>query len=189
MFCNLEIEYPPSTRQALFNNWLVNLEGRPGHFLELDLMQEHFNHWLEDLAQYKGKEFDDKFYREVLSMHVHHFIHLVQKLEGNVGLAARRKMHSEPHVDNELREVIRICREHDLHHHHIGRDLGFKSSDYFADGVARLSTAGKLDEWIVKTMEEWENLYVQADMPEGSADAAMYLHEPIIYEDGYIHIN
>ncbi|KAI0054568.1 hypothetical protein BV25DRAFT_1843569 [Artomyces pyxidatus] len=60
MFVNIEHDYPKVTRNALFNNWLVNRQGKPGHFHELDLMQEHFNHWLEELAQHKGKEFDDE---------------------------------------------------------------------------------------------------------------------------------
>src|SRR5882724_11466304 len=120
----LKIEFPPLTRQALFNNWLVNLEGQPGHFLELNLMQEHFNFWLEDLAQYKCKDFDDKFYRDVLLMHVNDFLHLTQKMESDVGLTAQRKTHTAPHIDNELHEVMWICREHDLHHHHTSCDLG-----------------------------------------------------------------
>ena len=45
-------------------NWLVNISGQPGHFIELDLLQEHFNFWLEDIVQHKGKDFDDPFYRD-----------------------------------------------------------------------------------------------------------------------------
>ena len=62
IYCNITFEYPEATRVALFNNWLVNLQGEPGHFHELDLMQEHFNFWLEELAQHKGKEFSDDWY-------------------------------------------------------------------------------------------------------------------------------
>ncbi|KAI0081500.1 hypothetical protein K474DRAFT_1671959 [Panus rudis PR-1116 ss-1] len=70
MYCKITYELPEATRIALFENWLVNLAGKPGHFLELDLMQEHFNKWLEEMAQHSGKEFDDVWYRDVLSMHV-----------------------------------------------------------------------------------------------------------------------
>ncbi|THH05908.1 hypothetical protein EW146_g9775 [Bondarzewia mesenterica] len=129
MYCNITYDYPEATREALFNNWLVNLQGQPGHFLELDLMQEHFNFWLEELAQHKGKEFDDDWYREVLSMHVHHFIRLTKEMEANVNLKEHRTNHVELHMDNELREVIRLCREHDLHVRRQGRDWGFHVSD------------------------------------------------------------
>lgn len=59
IFCKIEYEFPESTKTALFRNWLVNLSDKPDRFIELDLMQEHFNMWLEELAQYKGKQFSD----------------------------------------------------------------------------------------------------------------------------------
>jgi len=62
VFCNLTYEYPSATQEALMRNWLVNLAREAGHFHELDLMQEHFNLWLEELAQHKGKEFGDTWY-------------------------------------------------------------------------------------------------------------------------------
>ena len=115
--------------------------------------------------QYKGKDFDDKFYRDVLSMHVNDFLRLIQKMESDVSLTAQWKMHTAPHINNELCEVMRICREHDLHQHHTSHDLGFHSSDHFADGVAQLSAIGKVDELIAKTMDEWNNVYATRDMP------------------------
>ena len=70
---------------------------------------------VEDLVQYKGKEFNDKFYRDVLSMHVDNFLHLTQKMESDVGLTTQRKTHTALCIDNELHEVMQSCREHDLH--------------------------------------------------------------------------
>lgn len=102
MFCKIHYELPDATREALFNNWLVNLAGEAGRFLPLDLMQEHFNFWLEELAQHKGKEFDDEWYREVLSMHVHHFLRLKEEMENVVEIAPHTKKHAEPHLHNEL---------------------------------------------------------------------------------------
>ena len=188
MYCNLEHEYPKVTRDALLNNWLVNTQGKPGHFLEMDLMQEHFNHWLEELAQHKGKEFDDEWYREVLSMHVHHFLRLIQEFETNVHLTPRSKRHGEPHLDNELHEVINLCRKWDLHIRCNGRDFGFHSVDNFDQGYLKLAAEGKLEQYIAKTMEEWENKSTEIPMPEGYEDASTYLQVPITCEDGQVEI-
>ena len=76
---------------ALFNNWLVNTTGKPGKFSELDLMQEHHNFWLEELTQHKGKEFSDKWYCDVLSMRMHHFLQLKEEMEANVEITSKKK--------------------------------------------------------------------------------------------------
>lgn len=189
MFCNIEHDYPKATRDALFNNWLVNLKGRPGHFHELDLMQEHFNHWLEELAQHKGKEFDEPQYRKVLAMHVHHFLNLTDELERNVQLNDRTKRHTAPHMNNELQEVLRICRENDLHRRHNGRDLGFHAEDAFSQGHRKLGAGMKLVQYIEKSMQEWDNDHVQNEAPGGYEDAAAtYLHAPIAFEEGQLDI-
>ncbi|KDQ59624.1 hypothetical protein JAAARDRAFT_192126, partial [Jaapia argillacea MUCL 33604] len=65
LYCNFKWEFSPKLKEAILNNWLVNLHGLPGHFIPLDLMQEHANFWLEDMAQHKGKQFDDPFYRSI----------------------------------------------------------------------------------------------------------------------------
>ncbi|THH07257.1 hypothetical protein EW146_g9376 [Bondarzewia mesenterica] len=189
MYCNITYDYPEVTREALFNNWLVNLQGQPGHFLELDLMQEHFNFWLEELAQHKGKEFDDDWYWEVLSMHVHHFIRLTKEMEANVNLKECRTNHVEPHMDNELREVIRLCREHDLHVRRQGRDWGFHISDDQTLGYNLLTREGKMDEWIANATRDRDNRDAKINIAKAwEADAETYLHLPLACVDGQINM-
>ncbi|KAG6907428.1 hypothetical protein DXG01_008893 [Tephrocybe rancida] len=74
LYCNFKWEFSTKLRNAILMNWVVNLHGKPGMFIKMDLMQEHFNFWLEEMAQHKGKEFDEPFYRKVLFMNVHHFL-------------------------------------------------------------------------------------------------------------------
>ncbi|KAK7684253.1 hypothetical protein QCA50_012577 [Cerrena zonata] len=184
MFCKIHYELPKSTRDALFNNWLVNLAGKPGHFLPLDLMQEHFNPWLEELAQHKGKEFDDEWYREVLSMHVYDFLRLKEEMENIVEIKPRTKRHAEPHLDNELREAMRIFREHDLHRHHRGRDLDFQTADSRIKGVSILRDA-KIADFLQTSMHWRENLdaTVQLDF-DHVAEGETYRCQPIHYSNG-----
>lgn len=45
---------------GILNNWLVNVTGELGKWTEGDLLQEHYNRWLEDMVQKRGGNFDDK---------------------------------------------------------------------------------------------------------------------------------
>jgi hypothetical protein len=41
--CQLELESSPELKDGVLVNWLVNVEGVPGGFIEGDLHQEHLN--------------------------------------------------------------------------------------------------------------------------------------------------
>lgn len=41
LYCNFKWEFSPRLRDAILMNWVVNLHGKPGMFIEMDLMQEH----------------------------------------------------------------------------------------------------------------------------------------------------
>ncbi|KAJ6511068.1 hypothetical protein C8R45DRAFT_1068877 [Mycena sanguinolenta] len=56
LYALLEFECSPELKEALLNNWLFNLKGQLGKFLEGDLMQEWNNRWLEDIAGRRGDE-------------------------------------------------------------------------------------------------------------------------------------
>ena len=40
MVCSLELESKPDLKTSVFENWLVNPSGLPGHWMEGDLYQE-----------------------------------------------------------------------------------------------------------------------------------------------------
>jgi hypothetical protein len=137
-------------RLALFENWLANLKGLPGHFLEMDLMQEHLNFWLEFMAQHKGKDFDDAFYREVLSANVLWFLRLKDEMEDAVSLQRRSKKHTEVKLQNELRAAMDLLRRYKVNSRVPGRTWGFKAEDDFTKGLSALQN-GKLNDFIAKT--------------------------------------
>ncbi|KAI0260320.1 hypothetical protein BC834DRAFT_832002 [Gloeopeniophorella convolvens] len=183
MFCNLELEYPEPMRRALFENWLVNRTGKPGHFLEIDLMQEHFNHWLAQLAQHKGKEYDHPWYREILSLQVDSILHITREMEQNARLEARRKAHTSPHLNFELIEIMKSCKKFQLHVRCDGRDFGFHAKDHFSAGIDVLGD-GKLGEFVKKGVREHTNMTEELQMPEGYEDPTVYLDPAITFEDG-----
>lgn len=176
MYCKIVYEFTDSTKKALFENWLVNLSGKIDGFIELDLMQEHFNLWLEELAQYKGKEFSDPWYRLVLSMHVHHFLRLKEEMEKMVELVPRRKGHTEPHLDNEFSEILRIFRERNIHRFHEGRDFGHHSKDHFTIGTTKLGE-GKIKKFIERTLQRRKRLMTRYNIDEAASDPTTNLQQ------------
>lgn len=180
MFCKITYEFPEDTTTALFRNWLVNLSGKEDGFIELDLMQEHFNLMLESLAEYKGKDFSNPWYRLVLSMHVHHFIRLKEEMEKMVGLVPRRKGHTEPHLNNEFSELLRIFRERDIHTFQAGRDLGYHCPDHFAQGFVQL-TMGRLQRFVERSMQGRGGLEKTREMTSSFPDPPSHLHHAVLY--------
>lgn len=176
MYCKIVYELPEKMKDALFENWLVNLSGTLEGFIELDLMQEHFNLWLQELAQYKGKEFSDPWYRLVLSMHVHHFLRLKEEMEKMTALVPRRKGHSEPHLDNEFSEILRIFRERDIHRFQESRDLGHHTQDHLTLGIGKLGK-GKIKRFIERTLRRRTRLMTQYSEDKITANPAIHLEQ------------
>ncbi|KAG6836416.1 hypothetical protein H0H93_008157 [Arthromyces matolae] len=162
MYCNFKYEYSPKLRDAILMNWLVNLHGKPGMFIEMDLMQEHFNFWLEEMAQHKGKEFDEPFYRKVISTNVHHFLRLKDEMEAAVSLKERSKQHGEPHLNVELGELMKAFRKAQVNRRRPGRDEGFHGVDDFAAGVEILEK-GRVTSFVARTMGYMDIMGIHSD--------------------------
>ncbi|RXW17874.1 hypothetical protein EST38_g7988 [Candolleomyces aberdarensis] len=162
IYCNFKYEFSEKLREAILMYWVVNLSGLPGCFIELDLLQEHFNFWLEQIVQHKGKEFDDPFYREVVAMNVHHFLRLKDEMEEAVLLKARTKRHTAPHLDNEMQTLLEHIRTEELNKFRAGRTEGFEATDNFGAGVENLK-GGKLDAFIARSTAYFDILRMHMD--------------------------
>ena len=132
-------------------------------------MQEHFNYWLEDLAQHKGAEFDSKFYRDVLSMNVHHFLRLKEELEESVSLKTRSKAHEAADVTNELQAILEILRESEVNYFCPGRTHGFEAIDDFAKGIQSLEDT-TIKAFITRTVAHMDILGMQQPPEEEKLD-------------------
>ncbi|KAG6912758.1 hypothetical protein DXG01_012393, partial [Tephrocybe rancida] len=51
MYCLVRYESSKDLSNGILNNWLVNIIGELGKWIEGDLLQEHYNWWLEDMAE------------------------------------------------------------------------------------------------------------------------------------------
>jgi hypothetical protein len=80
----------------------VNVSGELGRWIEADLLQEHYNCWLEDMVKKRGGDFDDDFYRHTLSPNIDHFLRIKEEIEDAFTLHSRGKTHTSPHLRHEL---------------------------------------------------------------------------------------
>ncbi|EJD36328.1 hypothetical protein AURDEDRAFT_43215, partial [Auricularia subglabra TFB-10046 SS5] len=120
----IEKEFSPALREAFLNNWLVNFVGRPGHFKEGDLMQEHFINRLDRHLQHKDRPYDEPFIRNVVSPDLDILSDIPRQLEEAVSLKARSKRHLTPQTKAEDRLLADHYRKTALHRFCKGRSLG-----------------------------------------------------------------
>jgi hypothetical protein len=120
------------------NNWLVNTTGELGKWIEGDLLQEHYNRWLEDMVTKKGGSFDDPFYRKTLAPNVNHFLRIKEDVEAAMDLSARSKAHTSPHQKNEFHALLAMYKEDELHRYVSSRSFSHKAVNTFELGYAKL---------------------------------------------------
>ncbi|KAJ6616866.1 hypothetical protein B0H10DRAFT_1948735 [Mycena sp. CBHHK59/15] len=150
VYCLLRYEASSDLKNGILNNWLVAVREELGHWLPGDLLQEHYNRWLEDMVKKHGGEFDDKFYRQTISPNVHHFLRIKEEIETAFSLKRRGKTHTSPHLRDELRLLLDLFKEEEVHLFRSGRSLGHAAVNQFARGCQRLDE-GKLGEWMLKS--------------------------------------
>jgi len=150
VYCLLRYEASDDLHNGIFNNWLVNISGELGKWIEADLLQEHYNRWLEDMVKKRGGDFDNNFYRHTLSPNVDHFLRIKEEIENAFSLQSRGKTHTSPHLRDELRVLIALYKEENLHLFYTGRTLGHAATNQFNGGYRRLDS-GKLDDFIFKS--------------------------------------
>ncbi|KAJ6506055.1 hypothetical protein DFH09DRAFT_1438577 [Mycena vulgaris] len=152
LYALLGFECSPDLKEALLNNWWMNLRGEIGTCIETDLMQEHYNRWLEDM----------------------HFLKIKEDIESAFELKRRSKSHTSPHLRDETKVLLRMYKEEELHLFRPGRSMGHAAINWFDRGFQRLDD-GKMKEYldcsklyadIIRDMEEIRQ------RPAGASDAA-----------------
>lgn len=150
MVCRLELESSPALHDATLRTTLVNLTGRAGSFTAADLMQEFFNRLLEAIVEKKGVEYGDTFIRQVISRNLHHFARIKLDLRVGVGLSQRSGRHSAPHANPEIRILLDVYHDTELHCRRPGRVYKDDDKDHLQHGITKLRES-KLKKWIAST--------------------------------------
>ena len=99
----------------MFNNWLLNMKGREGAFLEGDLFQEHSNKLLEELVTKYSGRWDKSFYREIISPNIYHLLTICSEVELAFQLSPRSQKHTSPSLSKELQSLLTLYKDEELH--------------------------------------------------------------------------
>jgi hypothetical protein len=145
------LEFPPALKMAILNSYLVNPSGLRGHWLELDLLQEHFNFWIKRLFNSKSHDFDARHLAEAVSLNISGFSALRDRFLGLFGA----KKNSHRHTDASKRDDIDALGVHYRHDKILSfiskRDQVYSVQDEFAAGYDILS-GGQLRTFLDRTI-------------------------------------
>ncbi|KAJ7231604.1 hypothetical protein C8J57DRAFT_1439834 [Mycena rebaudengoi] len=135
---NLELESSPGLKEALLMCLLINLSGLAGHFEEGDYVVEFFNRLIEDVVQHKNAQFDDNFIRNVISRNLRHIAELKVAWRTGTGMQAKSGTHTDMHTKPEFLELLKSCRETELHSQRLGRQIDDRDTNDFGAGIKKL---------------------------------------------------
>lgn len=161
MITDLELESSHDLRDNLLKCTLVNLSGQEGHWSAGDFVQEYFNRLLEAIVQRKGIEYGDTFIRKTWARNLHHIARLKLSWLDGVGLKRRSSKHRGAKTEAELRILLKLYKECELHSFRSLRRYlptlskpGSSPTPIFLDdyqkGVLNLR-GGKLQRWAKRT--------------------------------------
>lgn len=140
MYCLFTYESKKDLKDAIWNNWLVNVTGQLGKWIPDDLLQEHYNRWLEEIVKKSGRNFDDQFLRKVISPNVEFFLRLKEELEDSLELYRRSKSHKSRHLCGEYKQLLNLWGEEHLSLFRTKRSMGHAAMPLFDSGSEKLAS-------------------------------------------------
>ena len=143
----LEFDAGQELRTMFLENWLVNLSGEAGRYLEKDLMQEHHNEVLEERVGKQGASWDSKQMRDIHSRTVQHTERIKKEVRPALALLPKGWKHTKPHDRPEIKILLDVYRTTRLHTFRKGRQYRSTTDfeDEFSRGMDRLEA--KLEKW------------------------------------------
>ena len=147
---SLELESSEALKDAILENWLVNVQGGPGKFIEDDIMQEHFNEVLDESRDHADADWDGNLMRNIVSRNVHHFLRIKKEWGAGLGLSDKSGTHSEPHTKPEVTKLLKTYKDTELHRFRPGRQYDSADVDDYSQRYNKLA-AGGLQKWIYNT--------------------------------------
>ncbi|KAJ7803474.1 hypothetical protein B0H14DRAFT_2613252 [Mycena olivaceomarginata] len=136
--CNFLYEYSDALKIAVLNNYLVNLSGRVGHWLPLDLLQEHFNFWIKRLFNSKSHEFDSKHLSERVGLNIGGISDLREKFPGLFRLNRNGQRHTDATTIHDINQLGFHFRRNHILEYEAGRNQPYVVSNEFGAGHSKL---------------------------------------------------
>ena len=130
---------------------MVNSRGIDGRWSAGNFIQEYFNRLLEAVVQQKDVEYGDCFICDTWSRNIHHIGRLKLKWLEGVGLTARSATHTGAHKSAEIKILLQVYKDTELHSFHQGRTMDSETFlNDFQWEILKLR-GGKLQHWVGKT--------------------------------------
>ncbi|KAJ7781696.1 hypothetical protein B0H14DRAFT_3507422 [Mycena olivaceomarginata] len=149
-YCILCYEASEGLSDAIFDNLLLRIDAELGKCILDDLLQEHYNKWLQAMSRRHGGEFNDPFFHQTVSPNVEHFLRFKENIETVFNLKHRGKAHTSPHQCPALRLLLTMFKDEEVHTFRVGQSMGHAAVNQFARGVRQLDE-GKLRDFIKST--------------------------------------
>lgn len=162
--CNFLVEFPEDLCTAVLNNYLVNTTGLRGHWLELDLLQEHFNFWIKRLFNSKSHDFDAKHLAEAVGLNIGGFSALRDRFPGLFGIKKNSHTHTDAATLDDINALGGHYRTEKILVYVKGRSQPYMVKDEWAEGYNILE-AGQLKTFLARTMKDGPAL--EEDISEG----------------------
>ncbi|KDQ26195.1 hypothetical protein PLEOSDRAFT_1085428 [Pleurotus ostreatus PC15] len=163
--CNFLYEFPDPLQLALLNNWLINPTGMPGHWHELDLLQEHHNLLIKTLFNDRNADFDSSFLQEVIALNICGFSRLREFVSTFFDFTPASGKHADPDLDADINTLGACHQSEEIFTFHAMRSQSFIAPDFFAIGLNKLAS-GQLDTFKTRTTQNGNSV-----QPEGPEDA------------------
>ncbi|KAF7372949.1 hypothetical protein MSAN_00502000 [Mycena sanguinolenta] len=148
--CNFLYEWSDPLRLTVLENYLVNPTGQIGHWLELDLLQEHFNFWIKALFNSKSHDFDGKHLSEAVGLNITGISKLRERFPGLFGLKRNGQKHRKNTVLDDINRLGAHFRQNHILEWESGRNQPYVVGDEFAEGIHVLSS-GTLKAFLART--------------------------------------
>ena len=169
MYCLFRYDASIQLKNAILDNWLINISGELGRWIERDLLQEHYNKWLENHIEVHGGNFDDEFYRKTISPNIEAFLRLKEELETAWDLKRRGKAHKPLHLHDEYTALLKLYREEEVHHFCSTRSMGHIAQDLFDLGCDVLRN-DKINDFLYKSSQRARILELMSKLQNGHSD-------------------
>ncbi|KAJ6602569.1 hypothetical protein DFH09DRAFT_899640 [Mycena vulgaris] len=185
---NLELECSPGLKVALLRGLIWNLSGITGHCEEGDFIVEFFNRLLEDVVEHKSAQFDDIFIRDIISRNLRHIAQLKVAWRTGLGMEKKSHKHADPHTKPEMRTLLKLYKDTELHSQRLGRQIDDRDTDDFARGVKKLRE-GALQASIGKTTSNQQVFRTDTVTPPTGTDVANHADDAADDNEGPLELS
>ncbi|KAK6992066.1 hypothetical protein R3P38DRAFT_3227090 [Favolaschia claudopus] len=160
--CNSLYEFSEDLKTAVLNNYLANPSGRIGHWLELDLLQEHFNFWIKRLFNAKSHDLEGQHLAEAVNLNIAGISKLRETFPGLFGLKRNGQRHTDASTIHDINQLGNHFRKNHVLEYEGGRNQPYVVPNEWGLGYAKLLN-GQLKTFLDRTTGGQS---VAADEPE-----------------------